>query len=366
MLFLIFCGGSASAAYFWKDLMDTNPVPAKEAKGKSPAQNTLQAREKTLAAKQPAVAEKPLPKDNQKAMADIIADAQETVYTIYTDNAQGSGFLYNSSGAVVTNAHVVEGASTVVVKTKDGQSLDGEMIGYSNTTDVAVIQVPALAGTAPYPHETQQPFAIGEEVIALGSPLGLENTATMGYITGTDRNFVIGQFTYNNLYQISARIAPGSSGGPLISKQSGKIAAINSAQSIADQSIGFSIPLYKVSNLIQSWIDTPMSQDAIASLFYGEDGRLFFDSFWDQEAGYFDDGDYADDESYYDYWEYEQEWDDAYQEDTDSTESDAVYDSDDPEEDADVYEQEDPLYNEDVLPEEAEDLDYTDDDSWQY
>ncbi|MGJ9459654.1 trypsin-like peptidase domain-containing protein [Oceanobacillus sp. CF4.6] len=250
----------------------------------------------------------------ERELTDIIASAQETVYTVFTDYSQGSGFLYNNNGTVVTNAHVVEGATDVYIKTISGQEFLGKVIGYSNSIDVAVVHVPDLVGREPIALEVSEPNLVGEEVIALGSPLGLENTATMGYITGQDRNFYIGSYTYENLYQVSAPISPGSSGGPLISKSSEKIIAINSAESTADSAIGFSIPLYTVNQLITSWIEQPMSEEAVLAQFYDTNGNLYYEDLWSYSDGYFDGGYYSEDNSYYDYWEYDYEdWEENYE-----------------------------------------------------
>jgi serine protease Do len=251
----------------------------------------------------PATEKRELQDKQKHELTEIIAASQDTVYTVYTDYSQGSGFLYNHNGAVVTNSHVVEGATEVYVKAIDGSEHLGKVIGYSNETDVAVIQVPDLVGTEPFPLELTDSSKIGEEIIALGSPLGLENTATMGYITGKNRSFVIDPYVYENLYQISAPISPGSSGGPLISKETEKIIAINSAESIEEASIGFSIPLFTVHGLIDSWIEQPMKEEDILAQFNDSNGA------WGE--GYFDGGDYAEDEDYYNYWEYDYDdfWD---------------------------------------------------------
>ncbi|WP_047984219.1 trypsin-like peptidase domain-containing protein [Ornithinibacillus californiensis] len=250
----------------------------------------------------PVTEKKQLQDEQKRELTDIIAAAQETVYTVFTAYSQGSGFLYNSSGAVVTNAHVVEGETEVYIKTINGIEYPGTVIGYSNETDVAVIHVPDLVGVKPFELEVNDTTKIGEEIIALGSPLGLENTATMGYITGKNRSFVIDPYVYENLYQISAPISPGSSGGPLISKTSEKIIAINSAESLEDASIGFSIPLYTIHSLIESWINEPMSEEDIFALYYGDN---YYSDSW--EKGYFDGGEYSEDEDYYNYWEYDYE-----------------------------------------------------------
>jgi len=125
-------------------------------------------------------------------------------------------------------------------------------------------------------------------VIALGSPLSLENTATFRHITGVNRNFNIGSRIYDNMYQTSAAIAPGSSGAPLVSKKTGQVLAINSVKMNGQDAIGFSIPVKNINNLIEKWIKNPLSADEIQSLFYNESGELFYQEFWDDDA-YFED-----------------------------------------------------------------------------
>jgi S1-C subfamily serine protease len=149
----------------------------------------------------------------------------------------------------------------------EGKEFTGQLIGYSNTTDVAVIRVPDLAKMDSLSLELT-PSKIGEEVIALGSPQGYENTATLGNISGVDRTFVIEPFQYSGVYQTSAPIAPGSSGGPLINKLTGKVVAINSAKDIREENIGFSIPIHQIIELINKWISTPLSDDDIIAMFY--------------------------------------------------------------------------------------------------
>lgn len=225
----------------------------------------------------------------------IIKEAQETVYTVYTEGSQGSGFLYNQSGIVITNAHVVESSINVIVKNKSGQEMVGTLIGYSNKTDVAIIKVNDLIGEQPYPLGLENSAEIGERVIALGSPLGLENTATVGYLTGVDRHLTIGTYIYENIYQISAPIAPGNSGGALVSADTQKIIAINSAKSTETDSIGFSIPLYHVKPLIDKWITYPMNEIDILREFYDAEGDPYFGDDYNTDDGQFD-GDNYDEE----------------------------------------------------------------------
>ena len=135
----------------------------------------------------------------KKDITAVIAESQSRVLTIYTGTTQGSGFLMNQNGDIVTNAHVVEGYVSVSVNDSNGVGYDGQVIGYSNDTDIAVIHVSELSRRQSFELETSEYTMIGEEVIALGGPQGLENTATLGYITGVNRSFNIGQRSYENL-----------------------------------------------------------------------------------------------------------------------------------------------------------------------
>ena len=205
------------------------------------------------------------PVSKEKEKTQIIKESQSRVFTIYTETGLGSGFLFEEKGTVVTNAHVVAGFTEVVVRNVNGQQTTGRVIGISDEYDVALIQVDDYAGEVPLEMETNE-TEIGSEVIALGSPQGLENSASIGYLTGLDRSFK-SDFQYENVYQIDAQISPGSSGGPLLDAKTGKVIGINSALLTADQSIGFSIPLYTMMDLLQSWSDTPMTSNEVASIF---------------------------------------------------------------------------------------------------
>ncbi|WP_240374130.1 S1C family serine protease [Bacillus piscicola] len=189
-------------------------------------------------------------------MKKIIHDAQKSVVMIETDYGLGSGFLYNDKGDIITNAHVVEGADTVRVQLSDSATHSGSVIGRSDKVDVALVRVEALKDRKPLPIREKEHVETGEEVIALGSPRGLQNTATTGIISGVDRNIDISPYTYENVYQTSAPIAPGSSGGPLIEQNSGKAVGINSAGA-GEGDIGFSIPIIDVLPMLKEWSENP-------------------------------------------------------------------------------------------------------------
>ncbi|WP_280769687.1 S1C family serine protease [Salipaludibacillus daqingensis] len=188
-------------------------------------------------------------------LPEVIAEAQHCVYTVRTYREQGSGFLYNEDGIIVTNAHVVAGMENATIITQNENEYEGEIIGFSERFDVAIIRVKEFEGREPFPIDVEEEYMTGEEIVALGSPSGVQNTATVGHITNTNRNLTINRYEYEDLYEISAKISKGSSGGPLLSQKNEKFIAINAAKSLADPSIGYSIPLYKIESLITEMIE---------------------------------------------------------------------------------------------------------------
>lgn len=193
----------------------------------------------------------------------IIHENQKFVVCIECETANGkvsgSGFLYNELGDVITNAHVVEGAKEIYVKLADTSVFKGTLIGIGNDVDVALIRVPELAGKTPMKISKDRMVDVGDEVVALGSPLGLQNTATTGIISGMQRDFTMGRYKYHGVYQISAPISRGSSGGPLIDRKTGEVIGINSA-GMDEGSIGFSIPIEKVAALVDGWVKNPSTE----------------------------------------------------------------------------------------------------------
>lgn len=188
-------------------------------------------------------------------LASMIANAKTHVYTLYTDLEQGSGFLINNQGDILTNAHVVLDASYVTVKNSDGQEFNGNIIGISETQDLAIVRVNELAGKEPLEIE-MEPVDIGTPVVAIGSPGDQSNTATTGEITATDLDFM-DQFEYTGLYEMNAEISQGSSGGPLIAADTGKILGINSIILEEKPGSGYTIPIYTVWDQLTEWVENP-------------------------------------------------------------------------------------------------------------
>lgn len=195
----------------------------------------------------------------------VIKEAQTRVFTVKTEDAYGSGFLFTNQGDVVTSAHLVMGETDVMVRDSNGLEQPGKVIGISRTHDIALVKVDALIGTEPLGIELA-PAQVGIEVIALGSPSGFENTAAIGYLTGIDRDFDQ-EYLYEDLYQIDVQMALGSSGGPLIDAETGRVIGINSLLLIESNGIGFAIPIYTMHNLLLEWAKNPMTAEELQEVF---------------------------------------------------------------------------------------------------
>lgn len=187
---------------------------------------------------------------------ELIRAIQPTVVSITAQNmlgtSQGSGFLIDQGGHVLTNAHVVQGARFLQVQTYDGKSYQAKIVGSSDEMDVALLYVEGLRGRTPAPLGSASSLEVGDEVLAFGSPLGLENTVTTGIISGLNRSVRVDGTYYSGLIQISAPIAPGNSGGPLVLRATGKVVGINTVGASVGN-IGLSIPLDHVLPLVHAW-----------------------------------------------------------------------------------------------------------------
>ncbi len=155
----------------------------------------------------------------------------------------GSGFIIESNGVILTNAHVVDGADRVTVTLKDQRTLQGRVVGTDPVTDVAVVKVEAenlptvMLGNS----EQLQP---GEWAIAIGNPLGLDNTVTAGIISATGRSSgrIVGGNSRVGFIQTDAAINPGNSGGPLLNER-GEVIGMNTAIISGAQGLGFAVPI---------------------------------------------------------------------------------------------------------------------------
>ncbi len=173
-----------------------------------------------------------------------------------TEQGLGSGFIVSEDGQILTNAHVVDGADTVLVTLKDGRTFEGQVVGTDPFTDVAVIDIEAegLPTVALSDSDQLQP---GEWAIAIGNPLGLDSTVTVGIVSATGRSS--GQVGVAdkrvNFIQTDAAINPGNSGGPLLNER-GEVIGMNTAIIQNAQGIGFAIPINSVDRIANQLITT--------------------------------------------------------------------------------------------------------------
>jgi len=169
--------------------------------------------------------------------------------------SMGSGFIINPNGDIMTNNHVVDGATEITVKLSDGRELTGKVIGRDPKTDLALLKVDATGLPTIALGDSSQ-LKVGEPVMAIGNPFGLEQTVTTGIVSATGR--VIGQGPYDDFIQTDASINPGNSGGPLINAR-GQAVGINAAifsQSGGSVGIGFAIPSNQAKSVVTQLAET--------------------------------------------------------------------------------------------------------------
>ena len=168
--------------------------------------------------------------------------------------AGGSGFILNANGYIVTNNHVVENAVDIQVKLGDGRELPSKVVGRDAKTDLALLKVEAT-GLPVIPLGDSTALQVGEPVMAIGNPFGLEQTVTTGIVSATGR--VIGSGPYDNFIQTDASINPGNSGGPLINAR-GEVIGINTAifsRGGGSVGIGFAVPSSLAKTVITQLVD---------------------------------------------------------------------------------------------------------------
>ncbi|MDX8404314.1 MAG: Do family serine endopeptidase [Mariprofundaceae bacterium] len=154
----------------------------------------------------------------------------------------GSGFILSKDGYVITNNHVVDEADEVVVKNSDGEEFEAEVIGSDAKLDLALLKIKAKGLRAVKLGDSEK-LRVGDWVVAIGNPFGLEQTVTAGIVSAKGR--VIGAGPYDNFIQTDAAINPGNSGGPLFNAE-GEVIGINTAiysRSGGNNGIGFAIPI---------------------------------------------------------------------------------------------------------------------------
>ena len=164
---------------------------------------------------------------------------------------QGSGFIIDPEGDILTNAHVVNGVDQVMVTLKDGRSFEGVVEGIDEITDLAVVKIDAGDTSLPVaPLGNSNQIEVGDWAIAVGNPLGLDNTVTLGIVSTLKRSSAMIGIPNKRLefIQTDAAINPGNSGGPLLNQQ-GEVIGINTAIRADATGIGFAIPINKAKEI---------------------------------------------------------------------------------------------------------------------
>ncbi len=173
-------------------------------------------------------------------------------YGVVPLEGQGSGVIIDSNGFIITNNHVIDGASRVQVHLRDGRSFEGEVVGSDPATDVALIRV---RNDTPLPAAVlgdSDALKVGQFALAIGNTLGLPggSTASLGVIGALGRPLPWAEFIFEGLIQTDAAINPGNSGGPL-ADINGQVVGINTAMIPFAQGVGFAIPINAVKRVVQ-------------------------------------------------------------------------------------------------------------------
>ncbi|HET6969301.1 MAG TPA: trypsin-like peptidase domain-containing protein, partial [Ornithinibacter sp.] len=192
----------------------------------------------------------------QAAAASILP----SVVQVRAGASSGSGFVLDDRGHVMTNHHVVEGASTVRLQLAGGRSVSAVVVGSRESDDIAVLRVADPSALEPAALGRSADLAIGESVIAVGSPLGLQGTVTGGLVSAVDREASLGGRAAQRMIQTDAPINPGNSGGPLVDLE-GRVVGVNTAiatlggRGSGSIGIGFAVPVDRAVDVAEAIID---------------------------------------------------------------------------------------------------------------
>lgn len=202
------------------------------------------------------------------SVKDVANEAMDSVVEIKTESVSnneyfqqavqsgaGSGVILSKDGYIVTNNHVIDGASKITVTTKDGKSYDAKLIGTDSSTDLAVIKIEAT-NLKPAVMGSSSKLEVGDTAVAIGNPLGeLGGTVTSGIISALDREVTIDNQTMQ-LLQTNAAINPGNSGGGLFNDQGELIGIVNAKSSGSNiEGLGFAIPIDHAKDVITNLIE---------------------------------------------------------------------------------------------------------------
>jgi putative serine protease PepD len=196
-----------------------------------------------------------------RGVVEITANGSaETPFGDRPQQALGSGFVYDDEGHIVTNQHVVGDASSASVRLWNGQTYDAEVLGSDRSTDLAVLDIDAPASVLhPIALADSSKVDVGDAVVAIGSPFGLEQTVTSGIVSALHRTVSSpNDFSINDTIQTDAAINSGNSGGPLLNAQ-GRVIGVNAqieSNSGGNDGVGFAIPSNTVRSVVSQLVET--------------------------------------------------------------------------------------------------------------
>ena len=192
-------------------------------------------------------------------LADLYQRVNPSVVNINVNDGSGSGFVYDDQGHIVTNNHVVEGATTIWVTLADGTMLQAKIVGTDAGSDLAVVQVDAAkAKLQPVALGDSESLRVGQMAVAIGNPFGLEGAMTVGIVSALGRVLPTGSSRYSivDLIQTDAPINPGNSGGPLLDS-SGRVIGVNTlifSQTGTSSGVGLAVPVAAVKRVVPTLI----------------------------------------------------------------------------------------------------------------
>lgn len=213
-------------------------------------------------------------KDASPGVVDITVTGASGGFGGGSSQAEGSGFVIDKNGDLITNAHVVAGASSIKVRFQNGKTAKATLVGTDNSTDIAVIKVDAAASLLhPLTLGNSAGVQVGEAVAAIGSPFGLPGSLTSGIVSAVDRTITApNQYSITGAIQTDAAINHGNSGGPLFNA-SGEVIGVNAqieSDSGGNDGVGFSIPIDAAKSVANTLISGGKVQHAYVGIKVGD------------------------------------------------------------------------------------------------
>ena len=206
----------------------------------------------------------PGPVAGRDDLSDVASRVLPSVVSIETTDGSrrstGSGFAVDDRGHLITNSHVIAGSTTVEVLLYNGRRVQATVVGRDVRNDLAVLQIDPASGVPPVRMASVSSAAVGDDVVAIGSPLGLTGTVTAGIVSALNRDVEVGSGYHVRAIQTDAAINPGNSGGPLVNARGEVIGVTTTIATLAGAEggsigIGFAIPIDRAATIAEGLIN---------------------------------------------------------------------------------------------------------------